>query len=40
MNLTTAQRDRACGTLLATAGGDALSAGYEFRHRARTRRAS
>jgi ADP-ribosyl-[dinitrogen reductase] hydrolase len=30
MNLTTAQRDRACGVLLATAAGDALGAGYEF----------
>ena len=30
MNLTTAQRDRACGALLATAAGDALGAGYEF----------
>ncbi|HTM83509.1 MAG TPA: ADP-ribosylglycohydrolase family protein, partial [Mycobacterium sp.] len=30
MNLTAAQRDRACGTLLATAAGDALGAGYEF----------
>jgi ADP-ribosyl-[dinitrogen reductase] hydrolase len=31
MNLTTAQLDRACGVLLATAAGDALGAGYEFR---------
>lgn len=30
MTLTAAQRDRACGTLLATAAGDALGAGYEF----------
>ncbi|HEY1820971.1 MAG TPA: ADP-ribosylglycohydrolase family protein, partial [Trebonia sp.] len=30
MNLTTAQLDRACGVLLATAAGDALGAGYEF----------
>ncbi|OBG34917.1 hypothetical protein A5671_03690 [Mycolicibacter heraklionensis] len=30
MELTAAQRDRACGTLLATAAGDALGAGYEF----------
>lgn len=30
MRLNTAQRDRACGTLLATAAGDALGAGYEF----------
>ena len=30
MDLTTAQRDRACGALLATAAGDALGAGYEF----------
>jgi len=30
MKLTTAQRDRACGVLLATAAGDALGAGYEF----------
>jgi ADP-ribosyl-[dinitrogen reductase] hydrolase len=30
MNLTAAQRDRACGALLATAAGDALGAGYEF----------
>jgi ADP-ribosylglycohydrolase len=30
MALTTAQLDRACGTLLATAAGDALGAGYEF----------
>jgi ADP-ribosyl-[dinitrogen reductase] hydrolase len=30
MTLTTAQLDRACGTLLATAAGDALGAGYEF----------
>ncbi|MCV7178791.1 ADP-ribosylglycohydrolase family protein, partial [Mycolicibacterium sphagni] len=30
MNLTTAQRDRAVGTLLTTAAGDALGAGYEF----------
>lgn len=28
--LTTAQRDRACGVLLGTAAGDALGAGYEF----------
>ena len=27
---TTAQLDRACGVLLATAAGDALGAGYEF----------
>ena len=31
MDLTTAQLDRACGVLLATAAGDALGAGYEFR---------
>jgi ADP-ribosyl-[dinitrogen reductase] hydrolase len=30
VQLTTAQRDRACGVLLATAAGDALGAGYEF----------
>jgi len=30
MRLTTAQLDRACGVLLATAAGDALGAGYEF----------
>jgi ADP-ribosyl-[dinitrogen reductase] hydrolase len=30
MGLTSAQRDRAGGTLLATAAGDALGAGYEF----------
>lgn len=30
MTLTTAQRDRAAGVLLATAAGDALGAGYEF----------
>jgi hypothetical protein len=30
MGLTAAQRDRACGALLATAAGDALGAGYEF----------
>jgi ADP-ribosylglycohydrolase len=30
MNLTTAQRDRACGVLLGVAAGDALGAGYEF----------
>lgn len=30
MRLATAQHDRACGTLLATAAGDALGAGYEF----------
>jgi len=30
MKLTAAQRDRACGALLATASGDALGAGYEF----------
>ncbi len=30
MELTCAQRDRACGVLLATAAGDALGAGYEF----------
>jgi ADP-ribosyl-[dinitrogen reductase] hydrolase len=30
MRLTAAQRDRACGVLLATAAGDALGAGYEF----------
>ncbi|HEU4360853.1 MAG TPA: ADP-ribosylglycohydrolase family protein [Mycobacterium sp.] len=29
-DLTAAQRDRACGTLLASAAGDALGAGYEF----------
>jgi len=28
--LTSAQRDRAAGVLLATAAGDALGAGYEF----------
>ena len=32
MNLTSAQMDRACGVLLASAAGDALGAGYEFRH--------
>ena len=30
MIFTAAQRDRACGALLATAAGDALGAGYEF----------
>src|SRR4051794_25233715 len=30
MKLTTAQLDRACGVLLATAAGDALGAPYEF----------
>src|SRR6476660_3485900 len=30
MELTTAQRDRAVGTLLGTAAGDALGAAYEF----------
>jgi len=30
VELTAAQRDRACGVLLATAAGDALGAGYEF----------
>ena len=30
MTLTTAQIDRACGTLLGTAAGDALGAPYEF----------
>jgi ADP-ribosylglycohydrolase/protein-tyrosine phosphatase len=30
MTLTTAQLDRACGVLLATAAGDALGAAYEF----------
>lgn len=30
MKLTAAQRDRACGALLASAAGDALGAGYEF----------
>jgi ADP-ribosyl-[dinitrogen reductase] hydrolase len=30
MTLTAAQRDRACGALLAMAAGDALGAGYEF----------
>ncbi|MEB3062638.1 ADP-ribosylglycohydrolase family protein [[Mycobacterium] zoologicum] len=30
MELSVAQRDRACGALLATAAGDALGAGYEF----------
>ncbi|OBI45648.1 hypothetical protein A5707_01730 [Mycobacterium kyorinense] len=30
MDLTAIQRDRACGTLLGTAAGDALGAGYEF----------
>ena len=30
MDLTAAQRDRACGALLGTAAGDALGAGYEF----------
>jgi ADP-ribosyl-[dinitrogen reductase] hydrolase len=30
VELTTAQLDRACGVLLATAAGDALGAGYEF----------
>lgn len=32
-SLTTAQMDRAIGTLLGTAAGDALGAGYEFRPR-------
>ena len=31
MKLTAAQRDRAVGALLATAAGDAMGAGYEFR---------
>lgn len=31
MSLSTAQRDRAVGVLVATAAGDALGAGYEFR---------
>ncbi|MFD0807727.1 ADP-ribosylglycohydrolase family protein [Nocardioides caeni] len=31
MDLSTAQTDRACGVLLASAAGDALGAGYEFR---------
>ncbi|OBG78127.1 MULTISPECIES: ADP-ribosylglycohydrolase family protein [unclassified Mycobacterium] len=30
MTLTAAQRDRSCGTLLGSAAGDALGAGYEF----------
>ncbi|MGV0795774.1 ADP-ribosylglycohydrolase family protein [Mycolicibacterium elephantis] len=30
MELTAVQRDRACGTLVTTAAGDALGAGYEF----------
>ena len=30
MKLTTAQRDRAAGVLLATAAGDALGVPYEF----------
>ena len=30
MDLTTAQRDRGCGALVATAAGDALGAGYEL----------
>jgi ADP-ribosyl-[dinitrogen reductase] hydrolase len=30
MDLTAAQRDRACGALLGAAAGDALGAGYEF----------
>ena len=30
MKLTSAQMDRACGVLLASAVGDALGAGYEF----------
>jgi len=30
VHLTTAELDRACGVLLATAAGDALGAGYEF----------
>ncbi len=30
MYLTAAQRDRACGTMLGAAAGDALGAGYEF----------
>jgi len=30
VELSAAQRDRACGALLATAAGDALGAGYEF----------
>ena len=30
MDLTAAQRDRACGVLLGAAAGDALGAGYEF----------
>lgn len=30
MELTAAQRDRACGVLLGSAAGDALGAGYEF----------
>ena len=30
MRLTTAQLDRACGAVLASAAGDALGAGYEF----------
>ena len=32
MNLTSARMDRGCGVLLASAAGDALGAGYEFRH--------
>ena len=32
MELTSAQLDRACGVLLGAAVGDALGAGYEFRH--------
>ena len=30
--LTSAQHDRACGALIASAAGDALGAGYEFEH--------
>lgn len=32
MNLTSAQVDRACGVLIASAAGDGLGAGYEFAH--------
>lgn len=32
MRLTSAQVDRACGVLVASAAGDALGAGYEFEH--------
>jgi ADP-ribosylglycohydrolase/protein-tyrosine phosphatase len=32
LHLSAAQRDRACGVLVAAAAGDALGAGYEFAH--------